>query len=146
MVMPIHVCLILVRSFATCTCSFCGTREAPGTCRCSHRGETCLELPECFPVQCHPISERTLLCSEFPWLRPLVLLIIALKRRWYGDTDKGTPKYCPLVNGVKDSVPTSLGTLSKLQRPIGESCWLALSHFHAKSAARHTVLGKVHSF
>jgi len=71
----IHACLILVRSFATCTCSLCGTREA------ADRSETCVELPECFPAQCHPISERALLCSEVPWLRPLVLLIIVLRRR-----------------------------------------------------------------
>jgi len=50
----IHVCLILVRSFATCTCSFSGTRVAPDTCRCSDRGEMCVESPDCFPVQCHP--------------------------------------------------------------------------------------------
>jgi hypothetical protein len=103
----IHVCLIIVRSFATCTYILWhkrSPRQAPtGVHIVTRRLAACVELSECFPVLCHPISERALLCLEVPWLRPLVLLIIVLRLRWVWSigTMILTGENCPLIDDDK---------------------------------------------
>jgi hypothetical protein len=73
----IHVGLILIGSFATCTYWSCGSREAQGTC-----GEaSCWVSENVKALPCPVLSD--MLCSKVPRLCPFFLLVrVILKWRW----------------------------------------------------------------